>query len=216
MAFPSTFGDLQASVIGKVNLDATLDAQRVKDWLNQTYMQVIEETEANIVADTMTLTAGTYSYVLPPGICRIKSMWCGPQGSGDAKAPMVRTTIDDLLIRREGSPAGGTPTMFAVAGLSLFEVWPTPTAADVIVIYLVQLPAALAANGDTPILQEPFGSRLLELGALVHAGEFKGDGQTATWKAQYDEWMQKFNRHLEARGGDRPAHGHQWGRNAAC
>jgi len=45
MAFPSTFLDLQSSVLNKGKLDDQLDTQRIKDWINQTYYQAVLETE---------------------------------------------------------------------------------------------------------------------------------------------------------------------------
>lgn len=220
MAFPATFQDIQNAVILKARLDSTLDLANVKDWINRAYAQVCVETEANVVADTMTLTSGTSSYTLPAGIARIKQMVVKPAGSTQYNPPMIRTTLDEILNRRQfGGDTSSTTsgaiipqsTHYAVVGLNQFEIWPTPSAADVITLWLVALPTALSANGDVPILQEPYSSHLLEYGALVHAGDFKGDPATADWQNSYGDWMARYIDHLKQRPGDIPGQFHQWG-----
>lgn len=212
MAFPSTFLDLQNTVIAKLSLDATLDRDRVKDWINQAYSEACEETEANVVVDTMTLTAGSFRYVLPASVCRLRQLYVTAAGSSTPLLPVERTTLDDLMRKRASEPSlTGSATHYTLDGLSVFEVFPTPAAADVLTIYMSQFPVPLADNADVPILQEPFGSRLLELGALAEAGEFKRDPRSEGWKREHGEWLDKFREHLRLRGGDTPGYGHQWG-----
>lgn len=215
MAFPATFLDIQTAVITKARLDSTLDLQATKDWINQAYAEVCVETEANVSADTMTLTSGTGSYSLPAGISRIKQMILTPAGSTQTQPPMIRTTLDEILQRRQSGGnvqnAGWYVTHYAVVGLNQFEVWPTPAAADVITLWLVALPTPLAGNTDVPILEEPFSSKLLEYGALVQAGDFKGDPATPEWEGLYREWMGRYVDHLDKRRGVIPGQFHTWG-----
>lgn len=215
MAFPATFADIQSAVIQKARLDSTLDLAKVKDWINQAYAEVCVETEANVSSATMALTAGTGSYSLPSGIARIKQMILTPAGASQAQPPLIRTTLDEILMRRQSGGdvqnAGDYVTHYAVVGLNQFEVWPTPAAADVITVWLVALPTALAADGNVPILQEPFASKLLEYGALVQAGDFKGDPATPEWEALYRQWMGRYLDHLGRRPGVIPGQFHQWG-----
>ena len=219
MAYPATFLDIQNAVILKARLDPVLDLPNVKDWINRAYAQVCVETEANVSADTMTLTTGVASYSLPAGIARIKQMVVKPAGSTQFNPPLVRTTLDEILNRRQfGGDTTTTANMgiaqsthYAVIGLNQFELWPTPSAADVITLWMVALPTALVADGNVPILQEPYSSTLLEYGALVHAGDFKGDPSTADWQNSYNEWLGKYIDHLNQRQGDLPGQFHQWG-----
>lgn len=218
MSYPATFLDIQNAVILKARLDSTLDLANVKDWINRAYAQVCVETEANVSADTMALTAGTSSYTLPAGIARIKQMVIKPAGSTQYNPPMILTTLDEILNRRmfggDSSNVGGIipqSTHYAVVGLNQFEVWPTPSAADVITLWMVALPTALVNNTDVPILQEPYSSTLLEYGALVHAGDFKGDPATADWENQFQTWMARYIDHLRQRQGEIPGQFHQWG-----
>lgn len=218
MAFPSTFQDIQNAVIAKARLDSTLDLQKVKDWINQAYAEVCVETEANVSTTTATLAAGTATLTIPAGVMRIKQMAVKPFGTTQFNPPLIRTGLDEILNRRQfggdvtysGSPISQS-THYALVGISQVELWPTPPAADVVTIWQVALPTALSANGDVSILQEPYSSRLLELGALVQAGDFKGDPATADWEQAYSEWMGKYVHHLTERGGDMPGQFHQWG-----
>lgn len=194
-------------MIKKVRLDATNDVAYVKDWINQVYADVCVETEANITSATMALTSGVNSYTLPAGVSRIKTMYVTPV-AGSATWPMRQTTLD-FIIRRRMSGGGttiasGSATYYALLGLNDFEVFPNPSAADVVTIYYVALPTALSANGDIPILQEPWGSKLLEYGALAEAADWKGDPSEGEYRQQFEVWKQKFRGHLTRRAGGQP------------
>lgn len=218
MAFPSTFQDIQTAVIVKARLDSSLDLLKVKDWINQAYTQVCVETEANVTSATMTLTSGSASYTFPAGVARVKQMIVKPAGSTQFNPPLIRTTLDEILSRRQfggDTATSGTvisqSTHYTLLGINDFEVWPTPSAADVITIYYAAFPTPLSANGDVPVLEEPYGSKILEYGALAQAGDFKGDPATADWQASYDTWVAKYLDHLKQKGGDLPGQFHQWG-----
>jgi hypothetical protein len=207
MAFPSTFADLKSSVITKLRLDATNDAAKVSDWLNQVYADVCVETEASIATTTLNMVAGTSSYTLPTAVMRIKSMYVTPV-NGAQLWPLRQTTLDYILRRRVSggglSTATGSPTEYALLGLTKLEVYPTPSAADVVTIYHVALPTALSSAGDIPILQEPWGSKLLEYGACAEAADWKGDPSEQEYRQLFEVWKQKFRAHLTRRQGGQP------------
>ena len=213
MAFPSTFLDLQTAVLQKARLDPVLDGQRVKDWINQTYTRVCVETEAIVSTAVMTCSAGAYSYTFPTQVARAKQMQVRPYGSTSLNAPLIRTTLDELMTRRQsgGDAPRGQATHYALLGISAFELWPTPAAADVILTYFVAFPAPLVANTDQPLLEEPYASKLLEFGALVDAGDFNGDPSTQSWQADYDSWLARYLTHLDRKQGVIPGQFHQWG-----
>jgi hypothetical protein len=213
MAFPSTFTDIQQAVIEKATLDPVLDLPKTKDWINQVYFQAAVETEAISGEATMSLTAGSGSYALPAQVARIRQMSVQPSGSTVFNAPLILTTLDEILQRRQAGQQGSYPqaTHYTMVGINGFEVWPTPSAADVITIYYVSYPTALSANTDVPVFEEPYASKILEYGALAEAGDFKGDPATGQWAADYTDWMGRYRAHLERKRGIIPGQFHQWG-----
>jgi hypothetical protein len=213
MAFPSTFADIQQAVIEKATLDPVLDLPKVKDWLNQVYFQAAVETEAISGEATMAMTAGVGSYVFPAAVARIRQMAVQPAGSTQFSAPLILTTLDEILQRRQ-SGQSAQATHYTLVGINGLEVWPTPSAADMITVYYVSYPIALSAAGDVPVFEEPYASKILEFGALAEAGDFKGDPATAGWAADYTDWMGRYRAHLERKRGIIPGQFHQWGEPA--
>jgi hypothetical protein len=213
MAFPSTFLDVQQAVLQKARLDPTLDLQRTKDWINQTYTRVCVETEAIVATAQMTCTTGYYSYTFPAQVARAKQMQIRPYGTSTLNAPLVRTTLDELMNRRQngGDSQLNQATHYALLGISDFELWPTPAAADIILIWFVQFPTPLSANTDLPVLEEPYASKLLEFGALADAGDFNGDPSQIGWQQDFDDWMARYTQHLDRKQGVMPGQFHQWG-----
>jgi hypothetical protein len=213
MAYPSTFLDIQTAVLQKARLDATLDSQRVKDWINQSYARVCVETEALVATAQMTCQVGAYSYTFPAAVARTKQMQVRPYGASTLNPPLIRTTLDELMQRRQNG--GDSPqqqaTHYALLGTSDFELWPTPAAVDVILIYFVQFPAPLAADTDRPVLEEPYASKLLEYGALSDAGDFNGDPSAVGWQQDFADWTSRYIQHLDRKQGVIPGQFHQWG-----
>src|SRR5262249_46284466 len=156
---------------------------RTKDWINRAYFDAAIEAEVIPATSTMTLTAGAGSYTLPAAVGRIKQMVVKPAGSSQFNPPMERTSYDLIVQRRrygnDQAVAGAQPSEYDLIGTNDLEVWPTPAAADVIMIEYWAYPIALSGNTDVPVFEEPYASNLLEFGALVHAGDFKGDPSTS-------------------------------------
>lgn len=206
IAYPSTFLDIQNAVTVKARLN-TADLAKVRDWINQVYAHVCVEVEARVTSATFTLAGGTSTYDLStfaPNVSRLKEIAIQPVGSFYGP-PLKPVSLEQILEWRQTSAAvantNGTSTHYALLGLNDLELYPTPATADTILIYYVALPVALSANGDIPILGEPYASRVLEYGALVQAGEFKGDPMTMEWQQSYENWLQRFRGHLNRRRG---------------
>lgn len=207
MAYPSTFVDLQNAVLAKARMSSstTSDVSKAKDWINQVYSEICVETEANQTSATMSMTANSYSYTLPAAVARIKAMFVTPSG-GVQQLPLQKISLDKILRLRISSggaaTASGSSQYYAVLGLTEFEVYPTPTAADVITVYYVAQPTALSGDTDVSILPEPYSSKLLEYGALAEAADFKGDPSESEYRQMYQTWRIKFIEHLNrAKGG---------------
>ena len=224
MAFPTTFLDLQRAVAGKVRLDANPDLatgndlQYTKDIINQVYAQIVVETELNQTSATGTLTATSATYTLPAVIARIKQVLVAPANqTGVYGDPLEETSLDEILYRRRTngyvSGTGTTASMYAVAGISELELWPTPGSADGILIYYVALPTALSDATDVPILQEPY-PKAIEYGALAEAADFLKDPDVDKYRGLYDLWMKKLNVHVKRRAGGHtrmiPVQGRTW------
>ena len=207
MAYPSTFLDIQNKVIKLVRLDSTADLSDVKDWINETYFDACVNTEANAQVGTMTTTANVSSYTLPTGVSRIKQMYVTPVGAIQS-APMELTTLHDILRKRRssgGAILGGYITHYALVGMNDFEVYPTPASSqDTLTIYYIATPTALSADGDSPIIEEPFASRLLIYGAAAKAAEWRGDPSGSDYDQKYLMWQQKYRAHLTRKQGGQP------------
>lgn len=162
---------------------------------------MVVETEASITSTTLTLTPGTSAYTLNAAIIRIKEMFVTYGGA--QYAPVRQTNLDEILRRRVAgaAPTSGSITHYALLGLSDLEVYPTPASADVVTIYYVALPTALSANGDIPILQEPWNSSLLADGASAKAADFKSDPQEQSYRQLFEVGKSKFRAHLARRQG---------------
>lgn len=159
------------------------------------------------------MVAGQATYTLGASIMRIKEMVITPIGATVSK-PLRQSTLDEILSRRQAAGGvqnfGGYVTHYALLGLSDLEVWPTPQAVDVIKAYYVAAPTALSADGDVPVLPEPFASKVLEFGALAEAADFKGDPAGPQWEGEYQEWLQKLRTHLTRKQGNQPGQFRIW------
>lgn len=206
MAYPSTFADIQTAVINKARLDSTADAQKVKDWINQSYADLCVETEALQREDTITLTANAASYVVPSAVVRINKIVIRQSNQTQYGPPLTLTTIGDILERRQsdgGTPVtNGTATHYALVGQDELELWPTPSSTDTLLIYYVKQPTALSGSTDQPGIPEPYASKCLEYGALVDAYDYIKDFISKNQAEQtYAIWKAKYRQHLRKRRG---------------
>jgi hypothetical protein len=218
MAYPSTFLDLQTAVKAELRLDpGTADDNKIKDAINIAYVMAVVELEANVPITPVStaLVAGTSVYTLDPLVARIIQMYILPAGSTQTDPPLERVALDEILQMRAN---GGDilqplmrPDRYSLTGLSRLDLWPTPPAADSLKTIYVAQPTALSANGDIPILVEPYASQLLFYAACAERlASFKDDPRIDYYRERQQEWTERYRDHLDQKGGDIPA-GRQWG-----
>jgi hypothetical protein len=214
VSFPSTFLDLQRSVVKKLRLAADPDAgtgddlQKVKDWINWAYADACVKTEASQTSATMALTANSSTYTLPSAVLRIKYIAVKPVGNTDYGGDLSESSLDEILDFRRGG--GGTNTgavtHYALLGLTQLELWPTPSGADTLLMYYVALPTALSAATDLPILQEPYATDVLENGAARKGAEFlygPASPDVQYYGSLHQQALRDLRSHLLRRGGGR-------------
>jgi hypothetical protein len=213
MSLPSTFATIRGNVIAKARLDTTDDATRTSDWINQVYMDVAVETRCFQTNADATLTAGTTSYTLDAQVLHIELITC-TQLAGQAGQPVKQCQISEILdARATNASQRGPATKYALVGLNQLELWPAASAGDVLTFWYSYLPGALS-DPDVPAFPEPFGSKLLEYGALCQAAEFKRDVMMlGNYQAQYDEQMREFQKFLNRKAGSYPGAFPTWTRS---
>lgn len=213
MSFPAAFSDIRTAVISKVRLDATDDVSRVNDWINQTYADVAAETRCFQRSAKSALTAADASYTLDASVLHIELLTVTPANS-QAWFPLKECQLDEILnYRAISGTSSGPPRSYALVGLNQLEFWPTPGTGDVLTTWYSYLPTPLSADADVAAFPEPFGSKLLEYGALVQAAEWKRDIMVlGDFQSQYASWLQAFQRYLNRKGGAYPGAFSTWTR----
>jgi hypothetical protein len=203
MAIPSTRATIRDSVMVKAKLDATNDIAKVNDWIDLSYMQVASETRCFQTNANVDLTAGAESYIPDALILHIELLTVTPV-NGNAYYPLKECSLDEILNLRAGNVATGPPRRYALVGLNQVEFWPAASAGDVLGVWYSYLPDALSED-DVPLIPEPFGTSLLEYGALIHAVEFKKDIlMLGDYQQQYASWLAAFQRYVNRKGGAFP------------
>lgn len=204
-AFSDTFAGITAGVIEKLRLDTTLDTDKTKRWINLAYQAAVQDTGCLQAKADATLTAGVSSYDLPAEVAWIKLL-VATYPDGSVSEPFRQVTLEELLETRRATLAGGQLVLrpiYALAGQNQLEIWPDPSAGTTLTFWYVYLPDELVADDDVPVIKVPYGSRLLEYGALVQGAEFKQDllmmGQ---WQALYSYWASEFQTWLNRREGE--------------
>jgi len=201
-AYAGTLGTITENVILKLRLDAA-DTSSVHEAVNLAYQQVVQETGALQETATAVLTANINSYEMPAEIAWIRTVWIG-YPDGTFTDPLQQVTLEQIQEQRRATAATGeqvTRPLYAMAGQGQIELWPTPAAGQSLMFVIVTLPDALVDDTDAPVIMEPYGSRLLEYGALVELARFKKDPLLQDYEAAYQMWMTRFQLWLNRREG---------------
>ena len=209
MAFPSTFLDIRNEVIDKLRLDATLDLQKTKDWVNAAYAEACIETEFYATSSTSAaLTLNQGSVPVPTGLQKLDYI-TSVGTDGTIWGPMKMVTFDEILRNRAyasgAASTTGAPYLYAFRSSNApsIEIWPPAAGGEVLTFYGQLLPTVLVNDGDVPIIPEPYGSNCLIFGAAAQAAEFK---QNYLMMGQYaqeqDLWIARLRGFNNTRVGD--------------
>ncbi len=204
MPFPSTFESIQDRVIAKIRFtDSTANRDLVKDWINIAYAEAVAETQALQKAGYSSLVAGSGTYAMPSEIIELTDVIMRDEGTSNASGwPLRRVSRSQMLSLRRGQDvATGSVSAYALLGLNQIEFYPIPTSTAVVQFYYIYLPDALSDGEDVPDLQEPWGSRVLEYGALVQAAELRADPLLEYWDNKYQDAKMRLRVHMNRRGG---------------
>jgi len=205
-SYQGTYRTIKDAVIDTLHLDATDDETRVGNEVNLAYQDVVQTTGCLQATATATMTDGVSSYALPAAVAWIKELVV-VYADGTVSDPLTQISLDEMLGWRRTTLAVGQQTAqpsYALAGQGQIEVWPTPGADQTLQFWYVYLPDALTADGDEPVILEPYGSRLLMYGACVELARFKKDPLLPDLEAQYGVWLGKFQAWMNFRQGSSP------------
>lgn len=202
-SYQSNFGKVKTSVIKKLRLDPDLDTDKVAEWINQVYVDIAMETRYLQTSGTAMMTQDSGSYSMPNGVLHIMELVLTDE-SQQVYPPLVQKSLDQVLRYRQFNTAVGPPRIYALAGQNQLEVWPAARSTDVLTFWYSYLPDELVADGDVSDLPEPFGSKLLEYGALAQGAEYMKDPLLGEFQGMFQSWMAKFQRFQNRRQGNQP------------
>lgn len=202
--YQGTFGSIKSDVITALRLDATADATRVGNWINLAYQDVCQNTGCLQTTAVATLTDTVGSYTLPASVAEINLVVVTYQ-DGSVSAPVQRTVLETILNKRRATLAEGQQLwnpQYAIVGQNQIELWPTPGPGQSLTFWYSYLPDELSADGDSPLIQEPYGSKVLQYGALVEGARFLKDPLLQDFEQQHQTWLARFQVWLNRRQGE--------------
>lgn len=204
MAYPNTFQDMQNEVINRLRLDSTNELQMVKDAINVVYADAVITNEYLQQKTTVAPSAGgSYTFTSTP--IRIKHVQLSV--GSVVYQPLRPRALEEILQMRAAATGlnavTGPPIYFAFDGTQSIEVYPNFQGTESMDIWATYEPTALSANGDVPVMPEPYASRVLVYGALAELADYTKDLLVGVMGYQqlYQAWMAKFRVHVNRRRG---------------
>lgn len=195
--YAATYTDCASEVIDKLRLDATLDATRVSNYLNQTLANIAVLTGYFSGSSAgSALAAGATNQALPATLIDLDYLTCG---FGGQTVFMQAINFDRILQLRSTSAGASGPPYFYYLDKNTVEVWPTAAGGEILTYYGATYPIVWTGSAVSG-LPEPFGSKLLIYGACVEAADYKNDARIYTYyQSAYQQWMGQFMAFLNQR-----------------
>lgn len=220
MSFAPTVGQIKTQVRQKLRL-AIADEAMVLYWMNQAYQDVSQYAGFWISDVTVPFDGLDGSRVtLPVEVEQVKQVQ-RRYATGPDSRPAQLVRMEQLLAKLnvDSTPCAqsGSGGMYAMSGEIQNEIrlWPPTSASESIVITHTVAPPELVDDSETLQISEPFGSKIVEYGALVEGAKFKKDpliydfeNTLALWNDRYIAWLNRRktanSRAFEVWAGDTP------------
>jgi len=202
VSFQPTLADIRNQVMLKLRLDPE-DTTIATYWIQQAYADVAQQT--GFLQDTTTaygLGTGDNSFDLPCAVAWIRHItMVYPDGTRSRPAQQVRS--EEILVKRSIDTSSASlqdGVLYALTGQFSAIFWPLAVNGQQVEILHSELPDELA-DGDAPLIAEPYGSKLLEYGALVEGAKFKKDPLMTDFEFSYRMWVDRYVAWLNRRRG---------------
>jgi hypothetical protein len=201
VSFAPTVGQIKEQVMQKLRLDPADDPLALY-WINQAYVDIAQYTGFYVANTTISPTVASSTISLPDAVKQIRQVQRCYQNAPDSY-PAQKVRMEQVLARLNGddTPTGRYDTggIYAVSGEYPNEIviWPVCAIGETIVVTYSKLPQQVH-DTDKPLISEPFGSKILEYGALVEGAKFKKDpllydfeNTHALWVDRYVSWLNR-------------------------
>lgn len=149
----STLATLQGNVAGAIGLDfdstapTAGDGPRLLGWANDAVTDLLKRTHCYVNSATLAMTANVGDYRLDSSILAIEDIYLV---SDNNNWRLRRMSTTDLINQRNYNVTASPAQMYALSGVDMLMVYPTPLQADTLTIYYVPKPTALASGTDDP------------------------------------------------------------------
>lgn len=183
------------------------DATEAGLFVNDTYKDLVVQTQTNPVSTSYTLTAGQTSVALTANDS-IVLMYVLYQAAGDTLNQILEpATFEEILDLNSTQPTGFI-RRYAILGSgsnTTLQLYPAAqSAGDTITTWTSAPPTALSADGDTPTAIPSQWHYLISVGAAARLIQAVGEDESlaTAFEQKYDAGVAKFKQWLGRREGN--------------
>lgn len=207
----ATFRARVSGAIGVDNTDGSTEQSLVDGWVNEAVVQFLVRTKAHARPAALSLTAEQSDYEMDSDILAMRGAWIEPSG-GLQEIPLRETSPEEIIAYRRYQGINGDPSarLFALQGSNVLMLFPPPaSSSDILHIFYVPRPTALAASSDSPSatanggIPEEFHP-VLENYVKWKAAEYANNGPSQLgqmWKAEWEAGLVQVRVANAKRGG---------------